>query len=76
VANLDLSLFKNIQFEHLGIEFRFESFNALNHPAFGFPNPNVNAGAGAHGAITSISTHYPQRAKPGGSAAHLLREPG
>ena len=61
VANLDLSLFKNIQFERLGIQFRFESFNALNHPEFGFPNPNVNAGAGVYGSITSINTHYPQR---------------
>jgi hypothetical protein len=61
VANLDLSFFKNIQFERLGIQFRFESFNALNHPEFGFPNPSVNAGSGAYGAITSINTHYPQR---------------
>jgi hypothetical protein len=61
VANLDLSFFKNIQFERLALQFRFESFNALNHPEFGFPNPNVNAGPGAYGAITSINTHYPQR---------------
>jgi hypothetical protein len=61
VANLDLSLFKNIQLERLGIQLRFESFNALNHPELGFPNPNVNAGPGAYGAITSINTHYPQR---------------
>ncbi len=61
VANLDLSFFKNIQVERLNIQLRFESFNALNHPEFGFPNPNVNAGPGAYGAITSINTHYPQR---------------
>jgi Carboxypeptidase regulatory-like domain len=61
VANLDLSFFKNIQVERVGIQLRFESFNALNHPELGFPNPNVNAGAGVYGAITSINTHYPQR---------------
>jgi len=61
VANVDLSLFKNIQLERLGIQLRFESFNALNHPELGFPNPNVNVGPGAYGAITSINTHYPQR---------------
>jgi len=61
VANLDLSFFKNIQFERLGIQVRFESFNALNHPEFGFPNLNVNAGPGVYGAITTINTHYPLR---------------
>jgi hypothetical protein len=49
------------QFERLGMQFRFGSFNALNHPELGFPSPNVNAGPGAYGAITSINTHYPQR---------------
>jgi Carboxypeptidase regulatory-like domain len=61
VANLDLSMFKNVQLERIALQFRFESFNALNHPELGFPNPNVNAGAGVYGSITSINTHYPQR---------------
>jgi hypothetical protein len=66
VANLDLSMFRNVQLERLNIELRFESFNALNHPEFGFPNASVNGGAGNYGAITSINSHYPQRQNQGG----------
>jgi hypothetical protein len=42
VANIDFSLFKDFKArEHADIQFRFESFNFLNHPQFGVPDENV-----------------------------------
>lgn len=38
-TNIDFSLLKNTQlFEHLGIQFRAEFFNILNHPNFALPS--------------------------------------
>ncbi|MGA2807355.1 MAG: TonB-dependent receptor [Terracidiphilus sp.] len=51
-TNDDLSLFKNFTLpEHLGLQFRAESFNVLNTPHFG--NPNASRNSGAFGSITS-----------------------
>jgi hypothetical protein len=47
IANADLSLFKNNYFgngERYNVQFRLESFNALNHPQWGAPDTNVNDG--------------------------------
>jgi hypothetical protein len=47
--NADLSLFKQISLNKMRegsrLEFRFEAFNALNHPQFGGPNASVNSGS-------------------------------
>ncbi|WP_183816807.1 TonB-dependent receptor [Tunturibacter empetritectus] len=39
--NLDLSLFKALNFEHVSLQFRLESFNSLNHPQFALPDAGV-----------------------------------
>ncbi|HZU28772.1 MAG TPA: TonB-dependent receptor [Bryobacteraceae bacterium] len=46
-ANADLSLFKNFPFpwrEGMYLQYRFEAFNALNHPQFCGPNTTVDSG--------------------------------
>jgi hypothetical protein len=44
VFSMDASLIKNTKItEHHSLEFRIDSFNVLNHPAFGANDQNVNA---------------------------------
>jgi hypothetical protein len=44
VFNMDASLIKNTKItEHHTLEFRVDSFNVLNHPAFGASDQNVNS---------------------------------
>jgi hypothetical protein len=45
--------------EHQSLEFRFEIFNAFNHPVFAQPDNYITDGPGATGVITS--TVLPQR---------------
>lgn len=53
--NLDASFFKTTSItERARLEYRFESFNALNHPQFG--NPSTNLSAGTFGKITTVAT--------------------
>ena len=40
--DVNLSLFKNFRFEKSSLHFRWEAFNALNHPKFDLPDVNVN----------------------------------
>ena len=52
--NLDASLLKNFHFtDSTFLQLRFESFNALNHPAFATPNVS-SATASNFGYITSV----------------------
>ncbi len=55
-VNTDLSLVKNTKLtERMGVQFRAEAFDVLNHPNFG--NPNLNAQSSSFGRITS--TRFP-----------------
>jgi hypothetical protein len=60
VENFDLSLFKNVAFrDRLFCQFRFESFNALNHPQFGIPNQSVNSAT--FGVISTVNSYHAAR---------------
>lgn len=52
VHNMDLSVFKNFRAtEQVNVQFRAETFNALNQVVFG--NPNMTLSSGQFGSITS-----------------------
>jgi hypothetical protein len=53
--NFDASFFKLTPVtEHAKLEYRFEAFNALNHPQFG--DPSTNFSARTFGRITTVAT--------------------
>lgn len=58
LVNLDFSLLKNFSFgEQRYVQFRVESFNAMNHPDFALPNRTLDSpGFGAIGSATSPRT--------------------
>jgi hypothetical protein len=53
--NFDASFFKvTTIMERAKLEYRFEAFNALNHPQFG--DPSTTLSAGTFGRITGVAT--------------------
>jgi hypothetical protein len=60
VANWDLSLLKSFTLpEKASLQFRFESFNAFNHPQFGLPNQSVTSAT--FGTISTLNAYHPAR---------------
>jgi hypothetical protein len=58
LINLDLGLRKIFAIsERQKLQLRLEAFNAPNHPNFGNPNMNIDAGPGAAAAITSVAAN-------------------
>jgi hypothetical protein len=43
LINVNMSLYKNLRFEHFSTQFRWETFNILNHANFLLPENAVNA---------------------------------
>lgn len=55
LVNLDFGLRKVFSItEQQKLQLRLEAFNALNHPNWGNPNMNIDAGPGSAGAITTV----------------------
>ena len=61
LVNLDWSLFKNFAFkERYKVQFRWETFNTLNHPNFSNPNSTYVPNSTVFGNITSTATNMRQ----------------
>ena len=62
LVNFDWSLFKNFTItDNLKLQFRWETFNTLNHPNFGNPNTSYVVGATNFGNITGTATNMRQQ---------------
>ena len=60
--NHDLTVFKNFAItESVKVQFRWETFNALNHPNFGNPNSTFVVGSTNFGNITGTATNNRQQ---------------
>ena len=60
-VNLDLAVRKQFSItERQRVEFRAELYNTLNHPNFGLPSGDIDAGPGASGTITSLANNNRQ----------------
>ena len=62
LVNVDWSFFKNFAItESVKVQFRWETFNTMNHPNFGNPNSTFVAGSTNFGNITGTSTNNRQQ---------------
>ncbi|WP_162540000.1 TonB-dependent receptor [Granulicella sp. WH15] len=59
LANLDMSVMKNVKIRPVDIQLRIESFNVLNHPEFGTPNNSVTSTS--LGTITTTNSYVAAR---------------
>jgi hypothetical protein len=58
LVNLDFGLRKVFSItEQQKLQLRLEAFNALNHPNWGNPNMNIDAGPGSAAAITTVASN-------------------
>jgi hypothetical protein len=61
-VNVDWSLFKNfVLTERFRLQFRWETFNILNHPNFSNPNSTFVPGSTSFGNITSLAANMRQQ---------------
>ncbi|MDQ1470884.1 MAG: hypothetical protein QOJ99_2364 [Bryobacterales bacterium] len=61
-VNFDWSLFKNFTItERTKLQFRWETFNTLNHPNFSNPNSTFVPGSTAFGTITALAGNMRQQ---------------
>ena len=62
LVNFDWSLFKNFTLtERFMLQFRWETFNTLNHPNFSNPNSTFVPGSTVFGAITGLAANMRQQ---------------
>jgi hypothetical protein len=58
VFNIDSSIMKNWELrEGMTFQFRWDAFNATNHPNFANPSSNVDQGVGTFGVISGMNGH-------------------
>jgi hypothetical protein len=61
-VNFDWSLFKNFTItERAKLQFRWETFNTLNHPSFSNPNSTFVPGSTSFGTITALAGNMRQQ---------------
>jgi hypothetical protein len=61
IDTADVAIIKNwTAAERYGLQFRWEMFNAFNHPNFGNPNSDASTGNGSEGQITGIGPIQPR----------------
>jgi hypothetical protein len=61
IDTADVAIIKNWSaLERYGLQFRWEMFNAFNHPSFGNPNADASPNNASEGQITGIGSIQPR----------------